>query len=89
LYFKDYLSSDLESFAVYKNDELVNDEEDDYTGEEIEMDRPKFSHVINNFNGPYQPNYGNQFIIDHLTLTVAQPPGVFKKLMIRHAKRYG
>ena len=88
MYFKDYLSSDLESFAVYKNDELVNDEEDDYTGEEIEMDRPKFSHVINNYNGPYQPNYGNQFIIDHLTLAVAQPPGVFYKLMIRHAKRY-
>ena len=47
------------------------DMNDDDTGEEIEMDRPKKSNrVTNNYNGPYQPNYGNQYNIDHLTLSI-------------------
>jgi hypothetical protein len=47
------------------------DMDDDDTGEEIEMDRPKKSNrVTNNYNGPYQPNYGNQYNIDHLTLSI-------------------
>ena len=48
------------------------------TGEEIEMEQPHSNEqidrplpgVTNNYHGAYQPNYGNQYNIGHLTLAM-------------------
>jgi len=67
---------EIVSLEANERDDVVEEEDmdgddDDDTGEEIEMERPKKStRVTNNFNGPYQPNYGNQYNIDHLTLSI-------------------
>ena len=49
--------------ATYKRDKLKSRVDDDV----IESEENE-SAVARNFNGPYQPNYGNQYNIDHLTL---------------------
>ena len=80
LYFKDYLSSEIGSLTAFKDDKLESEDDSNDTGEEIEMDRPKSGHVTNNYNGPYQPNYGNQYNIEHLTLAMSPPPGKISEI---------
>ena len=52
--------------ATYKRDKLKSRVDDDV----IESEENE-SAVARNFNGPYQPNYGNQYNIDHLTLEMS------------------